>query len=168
MENVNSKLIENAYKEYRKSVLSYIYYKIGKTEVSEDLAQDVFLRLIDYRQIVCSKTIKSFIFIIARNLVYDYLRHFYKQQEVTSYIYDMQLSKSYVIEDQIVANDILVLEKKRVAALPEQRRKIYMMARYGEKDVTEISRQLNLSPRTVGNHLYLSRKEIREFIKECI
>lgn len=168
MENINARLIEDAYKEYRQSVVSYIYYKIGKRETSEDLAQDVFLRLMDYRQIVCAATIRNFIFIIARNLAYDYLRHSYIQQEITSYIYDMQPPHTNALEEQVIANDLLSLEKGRVARLPEQRRKIYVLARFAGKDVSEISRQLCLSPRTVGNHLYISRKEVRDFIKKCI
>ena len=56
MENINIQLIEDAYQEYRQSVASYIYYKIGNKETSEDLAQDVFLRLMDYRQIVCAES----------------------------------------------------------------------------------------------------------------
>ena len=60
------------------------------------------------------------------------------------------------------------LERERVARLPEQRRKIYLLARFEGKEVSEIARQLNLSSRTVGNHLYISRKEVREYIRECI
>lgn len=168
MENMNVQLIEDAYKEYRQSVASYIYYKTGKKEASEDLAQDVFLKLMDYRQIVCADTIKSFIFVIARNLANDYLRHFYVRQEVTSYIYDNQPSCTYVVEEQVVANDMQALERERVARLPEQRRKIYLLARFEGKEVSEIARQLNLSSRTVGNHLYISRKEVREYIRKCI
>ena len=146
MENINIQLIEDAYQEYRQSVASYIYYKIGNKETSEDLAQDVFLRL----------------------MTYDYLRHFYVRQEVTSYIYDNQPSCTRVVEEQVVADDLQALERERVARLPEQRRKIYVLARFGGKEVSEIARQLNLSPRTVGNHLYISRKEVREYIRECI
>lgn len=82
----------------------------------------------------------------------------------------MQSAHTNIFEEQIVADDLLSLEKERVAQLPEheQRRKIYMLARFREKDVSEIYRQLCLSPRTVGNHLYISRKEVREFIRQCI
>lgn len=168
MGNINIQLIEDAYKEYRQSVISYIYYRIGNKEASEDLAQDVFLRLMDYRQIVCAETIRNFIFVIARNLTRDYFRHFYIKQEATSYIYDNQPSCTHITEEQVVANDLQALERGRVACLPEQRRKIYLLARFEGKEVSEIARQLDLSPRTVGNHLYLGRKEVREYIRKCI
>ena len=63
-------------------------YKIGKDEDAKDLAQDVFLRLMDYKQMLRPETIKYFIFSICRNLVIDYLRRHYKMQEIKMCIRD--------------------------------------------------------------------------------
>lgn len=91
MKNITMKstqLIEDSYTNYHHSIYLYIYYRIGNKEEAEDLAQDVYVRLMDYNRILCLETIKYFIFTIARNLVNDYLRRYYKRQEVTSYIYE--------------------------------------------------------------------------------
>ena len=72
MENINMKstqLVADSYKSYHHSVYLYIYYKIGKDEEAKDLSQDVFLRLMDYKQILRPETVKHFIFAICRNLV---------------------------------------------------------------------------------------------------
>ena len=37
-----------------------------------------------------------------------------------------------------------------------------------EKSISEISTELNISPRTVENHLFVSRKVVRDFIRQCI
>lgn len=42
------------------------------------------------------------------------------------------------------------------------------MSRFEDKSSSEISAKLNLSRRTVENHLFISRKEIREYMKQCI
>jgi DNA-directed RNA polymerase specialized sigma24 family protein len=42
------------------------------------------------------------------------------------------------------------------------------MNRFEDKSVTDISEELNLSRRTVENHLFISRKEVREYLKQCI
>ena len=44
--------------------------------------------------------------------------------------------------------------------LPSQRRKIYVMNRFEDKSVTDISEELNISRRTVENHLFISRKAV--------
>ena len=62
----------------------------------------------------------------------------------------------------------MACEKRKLRTLPEQRRKIYIMSRFEDKSSSEISAKLNLSRRTVENHLFISRKEIREYMKQCI
>ena len=64
-----AQLVASAYEEYFDKVYRYIYFKINNREEAEDLAQDVFVRLMNYNQIICTDTIKFFIFTIARNLL---------------------------------------------------------------------------------------------------
>lgn len=168
METSSIHLIEDSYKKYQRSVFLYIYYKIGNKEEAEDLVQDVFVRLIGYQQMLRVDTIKHFIFTISRNLLYDYFRHHYKRLEVTSYIYDQRETCTNETEEQVITRDLLLLEKKKVAQLSEQRRKVYMMTRFENKTLPEVSRILNLSSRTVENHLFASRKMIREYMRQCI
>lgn len=168
METSSIHLIEDSYKKYQRSVFLYIYYKIGNKEEAEDLVQDVFVRLMDYQQMLRVDTIKHFIFTISRNLLYDYLRHYYKRLEVISYIYDQRETCTNETEEQVIARDLLLLEKKKVAQLSVQRRKVYMMTRFENKTLPEVSQILNLSSRTVENHLFASRKMIREYMRQCI
>lgn len=161
-------LITDSYQNYHRSVYLYILYKIGKDEDAKDLAQDVFLRLMDYKQMLRPETIKYFIFSICRNLVIDYLRRHYKMQEITSYFLDQLPTFTNEVESQIIANDLSVCEQERVLRLPAQRRKIYVMSRFKHISSADISASLGLSVRTVENHLFISRKEIREYIQQCI
>ena len=171
MENIDMssvQLISDSYKNYHRSVYLYILYKIRKDEDAKDLSQDVFLRLMDYKQMLRPETIKHFIFSICRNLVIDYLRRHYKMQEITSYFLDQIPTSINDVESQIIANDISTCEQERVLRLPMQRRKIYVMSRFRHKSSAYISACLGLSVRTVENPLFVSRKEIREYIQQCI
>lgn len=164
----STQLVADSYTSYHRSVYLYIYYKINCREEAEDLAQDVFVRLMDYKKMLRPDTVKFFIHTIARNLVTDYLRRHYKKQEITSYMYDHASTYTNETESQLIANDLSNLEKYKLQMLSEQRRKVYVMNRFQEQSVSEISVKLNLSQRTVENHLFAGRKEIREFIKQCI
>ena len=157
MENptmTSTQLVADSYASYHRSVYLYIYYRINSKEEAEDLSQDVFL--------------KYFIHTIARNLVNDYLRRHYKKQEITSYMYEHAVTYTNETESQIIAKDLLSLEKRKLQMLSDQRSKVYVLNRFQDKSVSEISMSLNISHRTVENHLFASRKEIREFIKQCI
>ena len=90
MENcmmTSPQLIADSYERYHFSVYLYIYNKVNNKEEAEDLSQDVFVRLMDYKRMLRPDTVKFFIYTISRNLVNDYLRRYYKKQEITSYMY---------------------------------------------------------------------------------
>ena len=153
MENRTEKsdrLIAEYYEEHRSSIFFYIYRRINDEGDAEDLVQDDFL------------------FTIVRNLLNDYLRRYYKRQEIDRYLYDMLPASTVEPESRIVADDLRRMEIRRVSALPEQRRKVYEMNRFQGKSSEDIAEELNLSRRTVENHLFISRKEVREFIRQCI
>lgn len=171
MKDINLKftpLIENSYVSYHDSVYRYILYNIGNKADAEDLTQDVYVRLMDYDRILCAETIKSFLFTIAHNLVNDFIRRYYKKQEVYLYIYEYSVPRADEPENQIIANDLAACELRKLSLLPLRRRTIYMMSRFEDKSITDISKELNLSHRTVENHLFIGRREIREYIKQCM
>ena len=166
MENstmTTSQLIADSYVSYHNQVYLYILHKVNCREEAEDLSQDVFLRLMEYKQMLRPDTVKFFIYTISRNLVNDYLRRFYKKQEISSYMYDHADTESRIISD-----DLAALEQHKLSVLPTQRRKIYTMSRFEDKSIADISSELNLSHRTVENHLRIGRHEVREYIRQCI
>ena len=113
-------------------------------------------------------TVKYFLFTIARNLVTDYIRRYYKKQEIDSYLYDFTVTSSNDTEEKIIADDLMAMERTRLAAMPEQRRLIYTLNRFEDKSSPEIASELELSCRTVENHLFLGRRDMRDFFRNCI
>lgn len=171
MENrikLSDRLITEYYEEYRQSVFFYICRRIENRSDAEDLTQDAFLRLLEYRMMIRRDTLKYFLFTIVRNLLNDYLRRYYKRQEIDRYLYDTLPVTTVEPESRMVADELRRLESRRVSALPEQRRKVYIMSRFQDKPAEDIAEELKLSRRTVENHLFISRREVREFIRRCI
>ncbi len=161
-------LIDGIYRKEYTSVYTYIYYRVNSHETARDLAQDVFLRLLDYNSMLCRETILSFIYRIASNIVTDHLRMFYRRREHDAYIYDRERGATAEAESTVMAADIEAVERRRCDLMPVKRRMVYMLSRFGGKSVTEISKELNISVRTVENHLLIGRKDIRNYIRQCI
>lgn len=171
MENIavkSTRIVEASYRNLRTSVFQYIYYKIGNKEEAEDLVQDTFVRLMEYKQMLCEETTKCFIFTIARNLVTDYLRRHYKKQEIDIFLFETSSTSTNETESKIIAADLAAHEMYRMQLLPSQRRTIYQMSRFDGMAVADISARLDLSLRTVENHLRLGRKDVRTYMKLCI
>lgn len=167
MENSFS-LIATAFGDYRQQLLRYVCYRINNQDDAKDLVQDTFVRLLECGRMLREDTIKSFIFTIAHNLITDYLRRFYKKQDICSYMMESADVMSPSADSNTVVCDLERLEKTKVAMLPLQRKKIYYMNRFMDMSADDISKRLCISKRTVENHLLIGRKEIREYIKQCI
>lgn len=165
---ISDQLITEYYEEYRPIVFFYISRRIENRDDVEDLTQDTFLRLLEYRMMLRRDTLKYFLFTIVRNLVNDYLRRLYKKQEIDCYLYDVLPVSTTETESKVVADDLQRWECRKVGTLSGQRRKVYVMSRFQAKSVADIAQELSLSHRTVESHLFISRKEVREFIRQCI
>lgn len=80
----NRRSFEAFYDRYKISLLSYVVGIISKQEVAEEIVQESFLRLYRLReQIDPTLSLKSWIYTIARNLSYDYLK---KKKEVSCFL----------------------------------------------------------------------------------
>ena len=161
-------LVAVAFNDYKSQLLGYINHRINNPDDAEDLVQDTFVRLLECGKMLRDDTVKSFIFTIANNLVVDYLRRYYKKQEICSYMMESAVPVTKSAESDIIADDLRKHEVLKMSVLPTQRKRIYYMNRFMDMSVDEISEKLSLSRRTVENHLFIGRKEVREYIKKCI
>lgn len=161
-------LVTLSFNEYHVYIHNYIASKINSRYDAEDLAQDVFVRLLDYKLMLRPETVKSFLFTIAHNLVIDYLRRQTKKQEVSANYYESMPAFTREVESNLYAKELTKLEITKLKTFSPQRKNVYSLFRYEDLSVTEISEQLSLSVRTVENHLYAGRKIIRNYIRKCI
>ena len=166
--HITVQFLTETYTTYRPLVFRYISYKLNGCLEAEDLVQDAFLRLLEYRSMLRPETIRSFLYTIVRNIVIDYLRHQYKKQEVLSSLQDEISNSVCDIENTIIARDIRHLELSVVNRLSGRNKVVYYKSHFEEKTVSEIAVELNLSKRTVEGYLLSGRKVIREYIKQCI
>lgn len=164
----STQLITEAYEDYRDKVVRYISYKISDEEAARDLAQEVFLRLLEYSQLLYKNAMENFVFTIARNLVNDYLRRHYVKQEFDRYMMDYAPSATDESLSGLIADDIADMERRILQQMPRQRAIIYSLRRYEEKSAQEIADMLGLSRRTVENHLYIGTHYMRETLRRCI
>ena len=116
--NTSNELVAQIFADYHQSVFFYIYKKIGKKEDAEDLVQDAYLRLLEYRAMLRPDTVKYFLFTIVRNLVSDYFRHLYRKQEASVYLEECgQAQQAVAADTRAVVRDLQKQELMRVKCL---------------------------------------------------
>ncbi|WP_308756235.1 sigma-70 family RNA polymerase sigma factor [uncultured Bacteroides sp.] len=164
----SQQLVTEAYREYKQPVFLYLYKKLGNKEEAEDMVQEAFLRLLDYSRMLRKDTVRCFLFTIAKNLVMDYLRRYYRRQEMLSFLMEEGAGSVSDVESKVIAAELQGLEIMKVQALPPCRKQAYVMSRFEDKTADDIALALNISKRTAERHIFMGRKEVREYIRQCI
>lgn len=163
--NQNESFISKMYTQHHGRLVNYIVGIINKREDAENLAQDVWVRVLTSDREMQSETVVSYLFTIAGNLCRDYLRRVYCQRGyMEEAMYTVQDKASTTPETEMFADELSRMEYRRVEGLPAQRRAIYIKSRFEEKPVDDIACEMRLSKRTVENHLRMGRRDIRDFL----
>ena len=164
----NSNLIAKCYADNSARVQAYIAARINSYADAENLAQDVWLRLLEYDKPLTAETMVPLIYTIASNLIIDYLRRYYRSRKADDELRRGADETDHSVESRLLARDMAQAEQRRVECLPRQRRIIYVMSRYEEKSVEDIASELSLSFRTVENHLRIGRRDVRQYMSAAI
>jgi RNA polymerase sigma-70 factor (ECF subfamily) len=81
LRNLDSQVIGAIYDRYYPEVYRYAYYRLGDQQVAEDIASDVFVRLLESAQAgrVPQSNLKGWLIGTASHVVTDHLRHRYRR-----------------------------------------------------------------------------------------
>lgn len=159
------------YQEYRHIILNFIAYRIPYKYEAEDLVQDVFIRLWEHWDFVNKDTIWSLVYTIARNIVTDKIRRYYRLDDFISYIYNnVKETGRNTVEEDMYYHELEQMHKRAVSLLPTKRRRIYELSFNDEISCPVIAKMMSLSSRTVEGQLLAARKTVRaslqvEFLK---
>ena len=166
MSTTNQTIIESVYMRKRSQVLS-IFLKAGiDMQESEDLTQEVFLRMMGV-DVLNHDTADAMVIKIAYNLKTDYFRKKRLPRVSLSDIFDVEDGNNTPLTDMYVM-DIVRCEDDAVKALPPMQAKAYMMSTREDMSKTDISDMLGVSPRTIETHLYLSRRKVRSYLRKVL
>jgi len=122
---------------------------------AEELLQDVFLKLWEVRESLdSSKNLKSFLFKICINLIYDFIRRKNIEQAYLDYSGRNNPSIGNNTWHEVIYNDMFSNLQQLIATMPEQRQRIFRLSKEDGLSNEEIAQKLNLSRRTVENQLY--------------
>ncbi|MCM1295899.1 MAG: RNA polymerase sigma factor [Muribaculaceae bacterium] len=161
-------LISETYLSQIDKLVGYISKKVNDRSDAEDLAQDAFVRLLNYPTEIRKENIRELLFTVASNLVNDYLRHLYVKNDVHAHLANTADWMDENTEQKVVANDLANLENKKLSSMPGQRRIIYIMRMHEGKTSQEVADKLGISKRTAENHFHLGITQMREYFRACV
>lgn len=165
-EHVNN-IIAEYYSSHYEELLGFVTKRLNRYDVSEDVVQDVFLRLLSTDKMITETTLPNLVYTIARNLIFDYWRHCRSVEEYEHYI-SGTVNYSDDAASVYSAIEITEILERGIAQLNNKQRNIYRMSIYDGMKVSEISDKLEIKYKSVENNLGIARKEIREYMKRML
>ena len=162
--NNQGQIIANFYTVYQAELVNFAISRLGNREESEDLVQDVFIKMMSFEGMINKETIKSFAFTIAANKIKDHLRRrIFRHKMEENAKYEMELQHSHV-ERVVEYYDTLRMVNDSMARLSPACAKVYRMSLFEDMTTGDIAQEMNVSKRTVESQLFTSRKQVRAML----
>ncbi|WP_164914077.1 RNA polymerase sigma-70 factor [Aquimarina sediminis] len=157
---------------YYGKLLYVVQCYISNKEDAEEVVQDVFIKTWKKRKSINSN-INGYLFKVTKNSCLDYLRS--KKHKLNSSNNVLQL-EAYINHNALADRDTLsILEKEleqrietSIELLPEKCKKVFMKSRIEGLKNREISDELNISVKTVENHMSKAIRHMRLHLREFL
>lgn len=151
---------EKIYKKYFNVLQTYARRIVLKSEVAEDIVQEVFLECWDRRtSIDLSDSLKPYLYTLTRRKSIDWLRKS-ENKNVLFSDFEFQVDQLYFetlsslsSDNQIDALEIERVINRSIGLLPLKCKEVFLLSREDGLKNREISEKLNLNIKTVEKHI---------------
>src|SRR5262249_16962313 len=161
--------ILEAYLENKVALRSYLKRFLSSREAADDLAQEAFLRAFAAESGRTIEAPKAFLFKVARNLALNELPRQsamaieplgdFEGQDV------LEDNTQAAVDDVVDSRERIHLLAQAIAALPPQCAKVFILRKMQGVSQKEIAVRLNISVRTVENHVAVGLSRCRAYMR---
>lgn len=167
----NEEALSALIKRHQSKIYGFIYSKIPDKEITNDVFQDTFIKVI--------KTLKSnsyneegkflpWVMRISHNLVVDHYRKtkkmpLYRETEEFS-IFSIMSDDSLTIENKIIADQVEMDLKRLIEELPADQKEVLVMRMYQDMSFKEISESTGVSINTALGRMRYALMNLRKVI----
>ncbi|MEO1021077.1 MAG: RNA polymerase sigma-70 factor [Bacteroidota bacterium] len=156
----NRLAFSNFFRAYYPVYVSFACRYVDAKPQACDLVQDAFVTLWERRdELEPEKSLTSFMYTIIRNAALNHIRDYeskYAQLTETQWVH---LNETSAEEDETASNDQLV--RDLINQLPIRQKEAFELSRFDGLQHDEIAQIMDVSPRTVNNHIVAALKTLR-------
>lgn len=171
--NGNEKALSQLIERHKQRVYSFIYSKVLDRDVTEDIFQDTFIKVINtlkkgnYNE---EGKFLPWVMRIAHNLIID---HFRKNTRMPKFennddfnIFSVLSDNNLNIEKQMIKSQVEEDVQKLILELPEDQKEVLMMRIYKDMSFKEISEQTGVSINTALGRMRYALINLRKVIEK--
>lgn len=145
----------------------YAYGIVGDKRLAEEVVGDVFVEVWNHREKLDTiKNIVSWMFTITQNKSISLLRKRAERIHLSlDEIDGFFISPFQNPEDEVISCEELERINKAIEMLPTKCKQVFLLAKFENQSYKEIAEILNISVKTVNNHITYALKEIIKALK---
>ncbi|WP_303919487.1 RNA polymerase sigma factor [Draconibacterium sediminis] len=149
------KAFQELFKRYAPRIFKFAHSYLKSKNDADELVQIIFIKIWEKRKMIdISQNIKSFIFKVSVNAIYDFMRQGKLKYTFPDYILNNQEDSENQTWNSIIYNETEQKLFNLVNELPQKQQEIFKLSKIEGLTNDEIAKQTGLSKRTVENHLY--------------
>ncbi len=162
-------IFEEIYREYYMPLCYYCLRYVDDIEDSEEIIQDLFLKLWDKRkELVINSSLKAYLYRSVQNYAFNYL----SKKKTREKYYSLQARQIYNSFDngysKLEEDELRSILKYAILQLPEKRRRIFELSRFDGMKYNNIANYLSISVKTVEAQMSKALKYLRIVLKDYI
>jgi RNA polymerase sigma-70 factor (family 1) len=156
---------ETLYRFYFTKIYTYALTFVKSTELAEDIAQDVFIKIWENRENMQEvRSFKAYLFAICKNATLTLLTRAARETKVKELIL-RGASRFYMDQELYIHNqENRELLEKAISQLPPKRQQIFRLCKLEGKTYDEVAEKLHISPGTINDHIVKATRQIRAFL----
>lgn len=158
--------VETVIRRYEKELLRFFQGQVpasAQQEDAADLVQESALRLLRYRDVTSTNSLRMLLFRIGRNLLKDYWRHQRRHGiEESSDLADLVVESDAPSQERIVDGQRQLRRlEAALAELPPKCRTVFALSRVSGMSNHQVAEHLGISVKAVEKHLTRALRQCR-------
>lgn len=168
MRNGNDEAYAELFNRQWENVYNMVYSRISDRAVTEEMAQEIFMKLWDKRADLAIDNFSAYLYTCVKHRCINYIeskiarKKHWEHYKVFLPLQDDSTNRT------IAFNDLREALEKGLNTIPKKSKMIFRLSRFEGQSVKEIAEQMNLSEKAIQYHLTRSVKELRLYLKEFL
>jgi RNA polymerase sigma-70 factor (ECF subfamily) len=151
---------------YEKAIYNYCLRILKNSTHAKDVTQETFIKVYTHRKkIDPEKNIKTWIFTIATNTAYDFLRSKKRKMEI-SLDEEFETNSSFETYYQSKEEGLISDVDKALTQIKSEYKKVLLLFYQQGFEYKEIAEILGMPINTVKTHISRGREQLKELLKE--
>ncbi len=156
------------YNQYKKKLYNYVFKMVNEKFVCEDIVQNVFMKFYEnIEKIKRKQSIQAWLFITARNEIYNYWRR--KKIKRENYlIEDYETPSPGNLEIDYEKKEIKEIIEQELKTFSDEHKEIFILREYSGFSYREISTILNIDEEIVKSRLFRTRQRLIKKLRKLV